>query len=301
MALGRSSRGGTPVVWIAIHTAEGSRTKESLYSYFDSSQSGSSHVGIDAAGVSPDWVPITSAAWTMLNGNSRSVQAELCAFARWSRAQWLQTESLDGCANPRQIVRNTAVWVARMCRELSIPARRLTDQQIRNGEQGILGHGDYSRATGDGDHSDPGAGFPWDVLLADVNQILGGKSPSDSVVDPNESEEGSMFYTVDLPASPADGSVASKVVALPWTPGGLSGYSRVSCVIAADNADATIVLAHFRLNDKSGRRPVDMVPPGTVIKATEDTGGRAVPPYTYSLIVNYKSSKSLSLAIEAVK
>lgn len=173
MALPYSSRNGRTVRLIAIHTAEGSRTKESLFQYFNSTQAASSHVGIDAAGISPDWVNPVYMSWTLLNGNPISVNAELCAFARWSRATWLSNQTTDGCANPREIIRNAAKWAARMCREFRIPAVKLSPADVAAGKSGICGHVDWTIGMRDGDHTDPGSNFPWDVFIADVKIALG--------------------------------------------------------------------------------------------------------------------------------
>lgn len=171
MALKSSDRFGAVVSKIVIHTAEGATTKESLYRYFDQPNvQASSHVGIDAGGVA-DWVPRGRAAWTLRNGNRTSVNAELCGFARWSRQQWLSTRTVDGCKNPRQMIRNTAAWIVREARALGIPLHRLSVTEWRQGKKGYADHDTYTKATGDGSHWDVGKGFPWDVLAADIKEI----------------------------------------------------------------------------------------------------------------------------------
>ena len=168
MALPSSSRNGARVLWITLHTAEGSRTKESLYAYFNGNQNASSHVGIDGYGISPVWVPRERAAWTLLNGNPVSMNAELCGFARWTRAQWLSTGWVDGCWNPRQMVRNAAAWALQECRAFGIGPVYIGTSGVRNCARGIIDHDDYSKGTGNGDHWDIGENFPWDVFFADM-------------------------------------------------------------------------------------------------------------------------------------
>jgi hypothetical protein len=209
MTLGNSSRQGKPVIWIAVHTAEGSRTKESLFNYFDSSQSGSSHAGIDAAGIGV-WLPDSVGAWTMLGGNPYAVQAELCGFAKWTRAQWLSSDAQDGCANPRQMLRNTSRWIADVAKRNGIPIVRLADDQIRGrSAKGVLGHGDYSRATGDGDHTDPGPNFPWDVVLNDALAYLNNEGEDDMFNDTDRAnlDRLNAFLTITdrSPVNPATG------------------------------------------------------------------------------------------------
>lgn len=190
MTLKSSSRYGVKARVVTLHTAEGARNKESLYSYFNQAHvNASSHVGIDANGVA-DWISRDRASWTLRNGNGYSVNAELCAFARWTRAQWLSTSPVDGCANPRQIVRNAAAWARRECLALGIPVRILTVAQMRAGEAGIIDHDTYTDATGDGSHWDVGEGFPWDVFLADI-KALGADAGGD---DDLKSDERSWLH-----------------------------------------------------------------------------------------------------------
>lgn len=172
MALKSSSRNGVQVIWIVAHTAEGATVKESLYRYFSRPDvQASSHVGIDADGIA-DWVSRDRAAWTLRGGNPRSVNAEICFFAKATRAQWLSTETVFGCENPRQMIRNLAAWIVREAGALGIPLRKLTVDQVRGRvAAGYLDHDDYTDATGDGSHWDVGENFPWDVLAADIREI----------------------------------------------------------------------------------------------------------------------------------
>jgi|SRR5688500_15019140 len=168
MALPSSSRYGAKVIWVCLHTAEGTRNKEDLYAFFNRNQNASSHVGIDGSGF-VDWVPRERAAWTLLNGNARSVNAELCGFARWTRAQWLSEGTVDGVRNPRAMIRHAAAWAKRECEALGIPKQYIGVAGVRAGARGIIMHRDYTYGTGDGDHTDMGSNFPWDVFLQDLN------------------------------------------------------------------------------------------------------------------------------------
>lgn len=169
MAIGSSSRGGARVIWVCIHTAEGARTAASLRDYFARTGSASSHVTIDDDHTL-ELVPRSRAAWTLRNGNSRSVNAELCAFAGWTRAEWLSRGTVDGCANPRAIVSRAAAWARRECNALGIPKVKLSPADVRAGKAGIIGHHDYTLGARDGSHWDPGPNFPWDVFMAEVRR-----------------------------------------------------------------------------------------------------------------------------------
>lgn len=195
MAYKFSSRGGAPRLWVTVHTAEGSRTAASLGAYFyDPGTQASSHVGIDANNTL-QYVSYANAAWTLRNGNEESDNAEICGFANWTRNEWLSTSTVDGCANPRAMVRRAALWAKARCLVTGIPIRHLTPTQVGAGMKGIIGHWDYTRGTGDGTHTDPGANFPWDIFFndmedddmpltdADVQKIWGYKNPALEATD----------------------------------------------------------------------------------------------------------------------
>ncbi len=152
-----SSRGGATVKYVVIHTAEGARTAASLGSYFSNpSVQASSHVGIDN-GTIEQYVAYDRAAWTLLNGNPSSDNAELCGFAAWSRDEWFRNQGMLDLA---------AQWIADRCRARGIPIRKLTPAQIDAGWSGVIGHIDWSQsAIGQGDHWDPGYNFPWDYVI----------------------------------------------------------------------------------------------------------------------------------------
>lgn len=163
-----SARGQAPVIWITGHTAQGARTKESLGNYFFRPDiQASSHVGIDAGGT-VQYVPYSRAAWTLRGGNPISDNAELCGFAEWTRSEWLSTGIVDGCVNPRKMLRNFSLWARARCLARGIPLRKLTVSQVAGHHAGIIHHHDYTQATGDGTHWDMGFGVPWDVVLFDV-------------------------------------------------------------------------------------------------------------------------------------
>ncbi len=114
-------------------------------------------------------------------GNRLGVHHELCGTAQ-SRAQWLD-EASDA------ILWRAARACARDCVDLHLQPRRLSVSEVRrswyefpNGPRGICGHVDITRAFPEdgGDHTDPGAEFPWDIFIARVQHCLGSGSPSSS-------------------------------------------------------------------------------------------------------------------------
>lgn len=170
-----SSRGGTKVRLVVLHTAEGSRTYQSLGNYFASPSSGvSSHVGIDdTPGVVGEYVAQEDKAWTQGNANPYSVSAELCGFASWTLAEWDQH---------RTMLDNTAEWVAEECARFGIPLRWLTPAEAQGGQAGVCQHVDLGAAGGG--HWDCGPNFPMD----DVMEMASGGSPNAGPAPPKGTE-----------------------------------------------------------------------------------------------------------------
>ena len=152
-----SSRGGTSVRLIVLHTAEGALTYQSLGSFFSNPASGvSSHVGIDdTPGTVGEYVQRSGKAWTQGNANPYSVAAELCAFAAWT-SEW---------DDHSQMLANTAQWIAEEARYFGVPLVRLSASQAQDGySKGVCQHVDLGSAGGG--HWDCGPGFPMDRVMA---------------------------------------------------------------------------------------------------------------------------------------
>jgi hypothetical protein len=157
-----SSRGGSGVRLIVLHTAEGATTIESLGNFFANPNAQvSSHTGIDdKAGVIGEYVRADQKAWTASNANPVAIQAEICAFASWSSTQWHQHPNM---------LSNAAAWVAEEAGRFGIPIVRLSPSQAQSGGRGVCQHVDLG--SWGGSHHDCGSGFPMDEVLA----MAGGK------------------------------------------------------------------------------------------------------------------------------
>lgn len=159
-----SSRGAARVIWVAIHTTEGIMDANDLGYYWQRITNGSSHAGCDNS-KTVTYVDTGYASWTLLNGNSRSVNMEICGWASWTRDQWLGPQ--------RGRLVQAANWARQMCDRFGIPKRHIGAAGVARGEAGIIGHIDYTNGAKDGNHWDPGPGFPWDVFIDLVNEGQG--------------------------------------------------------------------------------------------------------------------------------
>lgn len=197
MVLPSSPRYGAQIDWVGIHSAEGARTIGSLFDFFNRGQHASSHAAADGYQLSGDWVPDERAAWTLLNGNPRSLNLELCGFAHWTREQWLSEGWVDGVWNPRQMIRHAAKWTRQKCDRHNVPRRLLTPDQVANNERGIIDHFRYTIGKKDGNHTDVGKNYPFDVFMSDVEAAGSGPAPiEDEQEDDTVDEE-----KIALPAS----------------------------------------------------------------------------------------------------
>jgi peptidoglycan hydrolase-like protein with peptidoglycan-binding domain len=161
-----SSRGGSSVRLIVLHTAEGATTIESLGNFFASSSSGvSSHVGIDdKLGKVGEYVTRGNKAWTQGNANPVAVAAELCGFASWSDSTWRNSHA--------NMLNNAARWVAEEAGKFGLPITKLSASQAQGSGRGVCQHRDLG--SWGGNHSDCGNGFPMDYVMSMAVDMAGG-------------------------------------------------------------------------------------------------------------------------------
>ncbi|MFT4125067.1 MAG: N-acetylmuramoyl-L-alanine amidase [Gordonia sp. (in: high G+C Gram-positive bacteria)] len=142
---------------MAFHSTEG--TFEGAISWLESQRSGSYHRLRALAGQGAQLVADTRQAWAaMATGNRIGLHLCLEGYAAWSRSQWLAkgADGLEGLAHD----------LADYHTRFAIPLVRLTAAQVRAGVRGVCTHADISAAFGESDHTDPGTGFPLDLVIA---------------------------------------------------------------------------------------------------------------------------------------
>ena len=163
-----SSRSGARVRLVVLHTTEGARTVESLGRYFQTgTDQASYHAAFDDRRAET-YVDYGRAAWALRKANPISDNAAFCAFAAWTRAEWLR--------HPRML-ELAAQWVAQRCAARGVPIRRLTLAEAAacvrdpNHPGGVIMHRDYTWATRDGTHHDCGDHLPWNVILTRAREL----------------------------------------------------------------------------------------------------------------------------------
>jgi hypothetical protein len=177
MVLRSESRAGTPISLIIVHTNEGphgaglnpDHTAEDLAAYLDRANAEddwkSYHLICDDDST-VRYVPDGQAAWSALSANKLSLNICFTGWAAWPRSEWLLHD---------RMLRRGAVEVAKWAKAYSIPVRKLSPMQVGADWLGICGHLDWTLGKRNGNHTDPGPYFPWDLF---INYVLGPQSPS---------------------------------------------------------------------------------------------------------------------------
>lgn len=115
------------------------------------------HYGIDPDSIVQS-VLDKDVAWAAPGANHDGLHFEHAGYARQTRDEWLDPAS-------RAILDRSIELQIEKAQEYAIPVTRLTPAELLQGRRGLTGHRDVSAAFKRSDHTDPGAGFPWDYLI----------------------------------------------------------------------------------------------------------------------------------------
>jgi len=145
------------VIWLAVHTAEGATTADSLANFLANPTNQVSYNTVCDDTTTIQIVPYEQEAWAMLGGNPRADQICCTGFAAWSRDTWMAH---------RGMLDRIAQWLAHRAHARGIPLTHIGPQGVANRSKGVIGHYDYTIGAQDGTHTDPGPNFPWDYVIA---------------------------------------------------------------------------------------------------------------------------------------
>ena len=151
---------------IYIHTFEGRDLGAVAMAKYQLSPAagGSYHIVIDVNGMTArenddDYIPWSAGP----KANRDGIHISLAGQAAFSRDKWLSRgKQLDKLADV----------VAAYCRKYGIPAIYRNAADLKADRWGISTHADAAIAWRETDHTDPGKGFPMDVLVDKVNALL---------------------------------------------------------------------------------------------------------------------------------
>lgn len=151
---------------IYIHTFEGRDLDAIAMAKYQLTPAagGSYHIVIDVNGMTArenddDYIPWSAG----YKANRDGIHISLAGQAAFSRDKWLSRgKQIDKLAD----------MVAAYCKSYGVPAIYRTAEDLKADRWGISTHADAAIAWRETDHTDPGKGFPMDVLVDKVNQRL---------------------------------------------------------------------------------------------------------------------------------
>lgn len=152
-----------PVQLIVMHTPEwpeSANGAEAVARYFHDNpdhRDASCHITVDSDSI-VQCVKDSVVAWAAPGANHNGIQIELTGFANQSKDQWRDKFSLAALSL-------AADAAAQYCLKFNLPVVKLTDEQLKAGNRGIVGHDQVTRVWHRSDHTDPGPNFPWSRFI----------------------------------------------------------------------------------------------------------------------------------------
>jgi N-acetyl-anhydromuramyl-L-alanine amidase AmpD len=144
-----------------MEAPEKGETAENVARFFQTTANpASAHLCIDNNSI-VQCVLDNDIAFAAPGANQDGIHLELAGFARQTRSEWLDPYST-------LVLENAANAAAQYCLKYNIPVKRLTNEELRLGQKGIVGHVQVSQVFKKSTHTDPGKDFPWDHFIARV-------------------------------------------------------------------------------------------------------------------------------------
>jgi len=159
------NRRATTIRYVVIHSAESpSDAAQGVANYGARTTTKVSwHVVVDDNMLIRQ-LPDLAVAWAAPPLNTNGLQIEMCGRASYSKIEWYRHQGT---------LKRAAWQVAKWCKTYKIPARRLSDSALDEGEEpGIVTHAQVSRVFKKSNHTDPGAGFPMRYFMFLVQRRL---------------------------------------------------------------------------------------------------------------------------------
>lgn len=165
---------GRKVDLIVIHTAEVAEmgdSAENVARFFANQPAGNSgssaHYCTDNNTI-VSCVDELDVAWAAPGANHNGVQIEISGRAAQTGSQWNDEFS-------EATLTLTAKLAADIAKRHSIPIRHLTNDQLRAGARGFIGHVQASQVFKRSTHTDPGSSFPWGEFIAETKAFAAGE------------------------------------------------------------------------------------------------------------------------------
>lgn len=197
----------TNLIWSVIHTVECSddTPPDNVAKWQQDTNNNSSYnvlFGTDGRTVrsnDDDYSPWSSG----MPGNRLGIHGSAIGYASRTREQWLKY--------PQQL-ESIAQWLATNNREYGIPLRELTVDEVRRYVPGVTTHAVYWQAIGKAQgmdtRTDPGAGFPMDVVLKRAKEIVNPATQETKVKAVSEAQYNELVKLLNL--------ILDQLAGYPW-------------------------------------------------------------------------------------
>lgn len=150
------------IVVHCMEAAETHGTAESVAAWFAGKRGEapktSAHYCVDDNGI-VCCVPSDRVAWHAPGANSDGIGVELAGYARQTHDEWLDPYS-------RAMLMQAARLLAALSLKHDIPLTFVGEPNVLAGHHGVTTHAIISHAYKKSTHTDPGPGFPMDMLIA---------------------------------------------------------------------------------------------------------------------------------------
>lgn len=182
---------------IVVHDMEAPNkpdTAEGIGRYFaalPAERKASAHVGCDVDSRCR-YVDDDDIAYAAPGANNNGLHIELAGYARYQAGEWTRSDMVS-------MIKIAAQQIREWCDLYGIPVRFVRADGLRRGEFGITTHYEVSQAWRKSDHTDPGKGFPINLLLEQVH-ALAPQSPTSP--DYIEDDDVLPYFAVNNPAGP---------------------------------------------------------------------------------------------------
>ena len=106
-----------------------------------------------------------------MGANKLGIHIEIPGIATQTPADWSDVYSTAA-------IENAADVAAQYCLKYDIPVKQLSNDELRAGEKGIVGHVQVSAVFPGTGHFDPGPNFPWSHFIEKVQENYDRRSES---------------------------------------------------------------------------------------------------------------------------
>ncbi|MBS3991117.1 MAG: N-acetylmuramoyl-L-alanine amidase [Erysipelothrix sp.] len=159
-----SSRQDSKIRLIVIHSTEGGTAAGAAGWFANDASGGSAHIVVDDKECYRT-LPDSLIPWGAKGGraNEDGLHIEFTGYAKWTRDEWM---------NHLAEIKKGAAVISNWCKKYNIPIEFLDSEEIAklgNNAHGITTHHELTKAFKiAGGHTDPGKGFPMDVLFDEM-------------------------------------------------------------------------------------------------------------------------------------